>query len=189
MDQQLESQQFLEEGGIPAQEQTASKHKTAIFFLLFFKGLAVFVYLFANWIINNFILVFVVVVLLLACDFWTVKNVAGRLLVGLRWWNEVKEDGTNVWKFESKPQGRKIHSQDSFIFWAALYLTPLVWFVLGLVCIFGFKLQYLLIVSVALCLSCANVYGYWQCQKDAKAKIGSFITSKILSAAAGQGNQ
>ena len=26
-----------------------------------------------------------------------------RLLVGLRWWNEVKDDGENVWIFESKP--------------------------------------------------------------------------------------
>jgi hypothetical protein len=30
------------------------------------------------------------VTLLLAFDFWTVKNVTGRLLVGLRWWNEVR---------------------------------------------------------------------------------------------------
>lgn len=28
-------------------------------------------------------------VTLLAFDFWTVKNVSGRLLVGLRWWNKV----------------------------------------------------------------------------------------------------
>ena len=35
-------------------------------------------------------------------DFWTVKNVSGRILVGLRWWNEVKEDQT-VWIFEAKP--------------------------------------------------------------------------------------
>ena len=27
----------------------------------------------------------------------------GRLLVGLRWWNDVKDDGSNVWVFESKP--------------------------------------------------------------------------------------
>lgn len=183
MDQQAETQIFVEDGGVPIEQQTASKHKTAIFFLLVFKGLALFIYLFANWIIGNFILVFVVVVLLLACDFWTVKNVAGRLLVGLRWWNEVKEDGSNRWKYESKPQGRKIHPQDSFIFWAALYLTPLAWFILGLVCIVSFKLQYLLIVCVAVGLSSANVIGYWKCQKDAKAKIGSYITSKILSAA------
>ena len=29
------------------------------------------------------------IVLLLALDFWTVKNVSGRLMVGLRWRNEV----------------------------------------------------------------------------------------------------
>ena len=27
-----------------------------------------------------------------------------RLLVGLRWWNHVNEDGTNTWKFESAPK-------------------------------------------------------------------------------------
>jgi hypothetical protein len=40
---------------------------------------------------------FVVCVLLFAFDFWTVKNVTGRILVGLRWWNEVKPDGTEEW--------------------------------------------------------------------------------------------
>ena len=44
---------------------------------------------------SSFVFSFVIVVLLLAFDFWTVKNVSGRLLVGLRWWNEVAEDGTN----------------------------------------------------------------------------------------------
>ena len=49
----------------------------------------------------GFVTTFVFIVLLLAFDFWTVKNVSGRLLVGLRWWNEVREDGTNEWLFES----------------------------------------------------------------------------------------
>jgi hypothetical protein len=40
---------------------------------------------------------------LLASDFWTVKNVTGRLLVGLRWWNNIKDDGENEWVFESIP--------------------------------------------------------------------------------------
>ena len=31
------------------------------------------------------------------------QNVTGRLLVGLRWWNDVHEDGTNIWIFESHP--------------------------------------------------------------------------------------
>lgn len=28
------------------------------------------------------------------------KNISGRFLVGLRWWNEVTADGSN-WRFES----------------------------------------------------------------------------------------
>jgi len=43
----------------------------------------------------------VIIVLLLAFDFWTVKNVSGRLLCGLRWWNETGPDGESVWVFES----------------------------------------------------------------------------------------
>lgn len=40
-------------------------------------------------------------VLLSALDFWTVKNVTGRLLVGLRWWNDFDQNGREVWRFES----------------------------------------------------------------------------------------
>ena len=46
-------------------------------------------------------LTFVVVTILSAMDFWTVKNVSGRLLVGLRWWNDVDQAGENNWRFES----------------------------------------------------------------------------------------
>jgi len=42
------------------------------------------------------------VVLLLSMDFWTVKNITGRLMVGLRWWNYVDDDGKSHWIFESK---------------------------------------------------------------------------------------
>jgi hypothetical protein len=34
---------------------------------------AVFIYLFCGWFINNFILSFVILIILLAADFWTVK--------------------------------------------------------------------------------------------------------------------
>jgi hypothetical protein len=47
------------------------------------------------------VLIFILVILLLAADFWNVKNVSGRLLVGLRWWNEVSEEGTSIWVFET----------------------------------------------------------------------------------------
>ena len=59
-------------------------------------------YLFGWIFTTDFIFTFVVIVLLLSFDFWTVKNITGRLLVGLRWWNEIKEDGSEEWIFESK---------------------------------------------------------------------------------------
>ena len=30
-----------------------------------------------------------------------VKNVSGRLLVGLRWWSDADEEGNTTWKFEA----------------------------------------------------------------------------------------
>lgn len=50
-----------------------------------FRGAALFTYFFANFIISSFIIQFLVILTLLSMDFWTVKNITGRLLVGLRW--------------------------------------------------------------------------------------------------------
>lgn len=44
--------------------------------------------------------VFEIVIILNAFDFWTVKNITGRLLVGLRWWSETMENGEDNWVFE-----------------------------------------------------------------------------------------
>jgi len=35
-------------------------------------------------------------------NFWTVKNITGRLLVGLRYWNYVDKTGNNHGIFESR---------------------------------------------------------------------------------------
>ena len=59
---------------------------------------------------DHFIELFLTIILLLAFDFWTVKNVTGRLMVGLRWWNKVEEDGTSTWQFESKKGWRSDHT-------------------------------------------------------------------------------
>lgn len=46
-------------------------------------------FLFLNAFIDEEIATFLIVVILAAFDFWTVKNVTGRLLVNLRWWSEI----------------------------------------------------------------------------------------------------
>ena len=55
------------------------------------------------------------------------QNVSGRLLVGLRWWNNVKDDGSNDWVFESLEDMSEVGPMDSRVFWWALYGTPVLW--------------------------------------------------------------
>ena len=50
-------------------------------------------------------------------DFWTVKNITGRLLVGLRWWNYVDDEGKSHWVYES----RKVLTDDTFYFDCTFY--------------------------------------------------------------------
>lgn len=53
--------------------------------------------------------------LLLAADFWNTKNVAGRLLVGLRWWNETSPEGASIWVFETADVSLpKVHDSDFY---------------------------------------------------------------------------
>jgi len=65
---------------------------------------AILTYLLCGLFSASYVINFVITIALLAIDFWTVKNVTGRLLVGLRWWNDVDELGASTWKFESLDQ-------------------------------------------------------------------------------------
>lgn len=84
-----------------AEQARNCDHPQVAFFHLFFRTAAILTYVFCTWFSANFVRIFIVCVLLLAFDFWTVKNVSGRLLVGLRWWNEILPDGSSEWRFES----------------------------------------------------------------------------------------
>jgi hypothetical protein len=121
-----------------------SHHPTALMFHIGFKLAALFVYLFGGFLSSSFVVSFVFVVLLLAFDFWTVKNVSGRLLVGLRWWNEVKEDGTNEWRFESREDTSRISDLDSRVFWLTLWLTPILWSIFTISTFFSFNYGWML---------------------------------------------
>ncbi|KAI7870560.1 FAM18B, partial [Spinellus fusiger] len=147
-----------------------TSHPIAAFFFIVFRLGALLMYLLGSIFTDNFTLVFVVTILLLAFDFWTVKNISGRLLVGLRWWNEIQEDGSNRWVFESAHPNRPINTGDSRLFWFVLYTTPVLWILLALTALFTLKASWLVIVVVAVVLNVANVYGYTQCDKDAKKK-------------------
>ena len=87
-----------------------SSHPTACIFHILFKLLALLFFTIFGFFIEHKIYCYIVVLTLNAFDFWTVKNVSGRLMVGLRWWSEVQEDGSTTWKYEAKEvRGRALH--------------------------------------------------------------------------------
>ena len=83
------------------------------------------------------VLVFIITLLLLSADFYYLKNIAGRRLVGLRWWNEVNtSSGESHWVFESSdPNTRTINATDKRFFWLSLYATPALWIGLAILAI------------------------------------------------------
>lgn len=79
----------------------ASNPMICIFTIIFKIG-ALVSFILLDIFVSNEAIAYLVVIILSAADFWTTKNISGRILVGLRWWNEVKENGEEVWIFESK---------------------------------------------------------------------------------------
>jgi hypothetical protein len=107
------------------------------------------VYLFGMLFIDNLVMIFIVTILLLAADFYYLKNIAGRRLVGLRWWNEVDPaSGDSHWVFESSEPGTKtINPTDSRFFWLAMYAQPLLWVALAILALIRLKFIWLPLVG------------------------------------------
>lgn len=70
---------------------------------------------------------FIFVLVLAAFDFWVVKNISGRLLVGLRWRSEIDEKGKEQWRFESYDQQYSPNRVDKAFFWGSQVLGTVIW--------------------------------------------------------------
>ena len=141
-----------------------STHPVASLFHVLFKLAAILTYDFGTMFTDNYVLIFVVCVLLLAFDFWTVKNVTGRLMVGLRWESRLREDGTSFWVYEAIEDKSRITSIDSTIFWGAMWVSPLLWALSLVLGILKFNVAWVLIVVVALTLNGINLLGFIRCE-------------------------
>ncbi|XP_012139440.1 putative Golgi apparatus membrane protein-like protein CG5021 isoform X3 [Megachile rotundata] len=168
------------------QNSNKLKHPYVTAFHLAFRVAAVIVYMFCGLFSNSFIASFVTIVLLLSMDFWTVKNITGRLMVGLRWWNYVDDNGKSHWVFESRKgnQQNRINSQEACIFWTALILCPMLWSIFFIIALFGLKIKWLLLVCIAIVLNGANLYGYIKCkmgkEQNVSAATGDFLRRQVI---------
>uniref|UniRef100_A0A2I3HLP9 Golgi apparatus membrane protein TVP23 homolog n=1 Tax=Nomascus leucogenys TaxID=61853 RepID=A0A2I3HLP9_NOMLE len=121
------------------------RHPVASFFHLFFRVSAIIVYLLCELLSSSFISCMVTIIFLLSCDFWAVKNVTGRLMVGLRWWNH-----TSHWVFESRKESseenKTVSEAESGIFWLGLTACPVLWVIFAFSALFSFRVKWLPVV-------------------------------------------
>jgi len=120
-------------------------------------------------------------------DFWTCKNITGRLLVRLRWWNYVKEDGSSHWVFESRKGSARapVSNAESRIFWLSLVVTEVMWVIFVFATLLSLSFKWFMVAGVGVILNGANLYGYIRCKMGSGAKIGSaaksFLGQQVLS--------
>uniref|UniRef100_A0A673GVE2 Golgi apparatus membrane protein TVP23 homolog n=1 Tax=Sinocyclocheilus rhinocerous TaxID=307959 RepID=A0A673GVE2_9TELE len=161
------------------------KHPMASFFHLFFRVSAVLVYLLCGSFGGSFIACMVTIILLLSCDFWTVKNITGRLMVGLRWWNQVDDDGKSRWVFESRKasgsqsSASRSSNAESRIFWLGLIICPIVWVIFAFFALISFKIKWLAVVIMGVVLQGANLYGYVRCKVGARTNLKNMATNYL----------
>ncbi|CAK7214380.1 Golgi apparatus membrane protein tvp23 [Sporothrix curviconia] len=149
-----------------------SSHPITLLTYLAFRAASLLVYLFGLLFTANKVLIFIITVLLLAADFYYLKNIAGRRLVGLRWWNEVDpQSGDSHWVFESSdPASNRVsNATDSRFFWLALYVQPLSWTALAVFAIFRFSVLWLPLLAIALALTITNALAFSRCDKFSQA--------------------
>eukprot|EP00090_Calanus_glacialis_P041982 TRINITY_DN74618_c0_g1_i1.p1 TRINITY_DN74618_c0_g1~~TRINITY_DN74618_c0_g1_i1.p1 ORF type:complete len:213 (-),score=62.69 TRINITY_DN74618_c0_g1_i1:129-767(-) len=161
------------------------KHPVVTFFHLLFRTLALIAYLLCGWFSDSFIGSFVAIILLLSLDFWTVKNITGRFMVGLRWWNYINESGESEWVFEARTEdsAQKMSSTEVYIFWTGLVVAPVFWVLFFFTALFSFKLKWLVLVIIGLTLSTSNLLGYMRCKlgkTDSTATMLSGVANQYL---------
>lgn len=73
-----------------------------LFFVVIFKLMIVFSYVVLPMILISHHHTYQTIVLYALLDFWTIKNVSGRYMLGMRWWIEIDSAGEQRWVFECK---------------------------------------------------------------------------------------
>lgn len=152
-----------------------------LFLHLIFEILAIYCYIWLDHIIDcTDAVVFSVCLIFLCLDFWITKNVTGRFLVGLRWWNttsndlneclgidEVKDENfmsaeivCEFKAFESKYEG----TYDSVIFWWGIYAGIIYWSIIMIIKIFTLNFLWTILSITGALLYAYNGYAFNYCK-------------------------
>lgn len=127
---------------------------------------------------NDKTLCYILVITMCAFDFWTVKNVTGRILVGLRYWSKVLSNGKEVWFFESMGDQSNTNKMDRRIFWTGQYTMAALWMLFAFASFFTFSWTNTVVCLIALTLTGTNLAGYVRCDKKHQNSVGNYFFKK-----------
>eukprot|EP01015_Nassula_variabilis_P021700 TRINITY_DN3894_c0_g1_i4.p1 TRINITY_DN3894_c0_g1~~TRINITY_DN3894_c0_g1_i4.p1 ORF type:complete len:136 (+),score=19.36 TRINITY_DN3894_c0_g1_i4:65-472(+) len=129
-------------------------------------------------------------------SFWTVKNITGRLLVGLRWWSKIKPDGEQDWIFECKLDESKLNSVDKTFFWGGQLIFTGVWLAIFIINTLSLKLTVAFLNLFVFALLIVNLYAYYKCSDEKKKQMsdlatraGSQVAGQVIKSSLMQGNR
>lgn len=171
MEQNQKREEFLGENF----NLTKATHPLLCLIHLGLKIAAVFCYLFLYLIIRSQIHTFIVVIACLSFDFWITKNVTGRILIGMRWWNGEDETEQEGWYFESYDIKIEKSAVDGFVFWWGMIISTGFWGIMFVVKFLGFSLFWGMLVLIGFALNMSNLYGYYLCKKDHEEKLRELL--------------
>lgn len=171
-------------GALPGFLKNAAHPYVCLFHLLF-KGLSIVAYWFVYMLTKDINVTFILTTIFLSLDFWTVKNVTGRILVKLRWWNKINDsDGTSEWIFES---GEKLPSEtssvlDKNVFWIGLYAFPVFWLLAAVSNFLSFSPNFFILNLMGLMFSGTNALGYTKCSRSGQQAVQNWAQNQVVKA-------
>lgn len=148
-------------------------------------------YFFCTWISESFIINFVVTTVLIVTEFWFTKNIGGRRLTGMRWWQVPSSTGSeSTWRFEHRaleqvrplstrscafeateqvaksPLRMQPNFQASKIaitqFWVGMIGLEIFWVIMA---VFAVRSPgYLILCVMAFSFTALNLFGYYKCR-------------------------
>ena len=168
-------------------------HPFVLIFTFIFKAIPVFAYFIIFFIFSDwFIICFSITLLAIAVDFWFTKNISGRILCGLRWWNRIDNNGKSEWIFECLSDEKRVRLSkfEIYCFWILLIVNNVLWILTVLTCTLTFKPHYLVLVIIAAILATTNTIGFVRCyatqakqmKEKLKGKANEILVKKATEA-------
>ena len=181
----IQTDQYADSSPPPPSSATVVRPSGTIFtFFIAFKAAPLFIYLFI-WIICPWtIFQWVFTIVSSAIDFWFTKNVAGRLILGMRWSSRVNEHGESTWLFEHASNLPPEREGQRKSFWLILYSATAIWGLFSFFSLIKFNFGWLFISSISFMLALTNTWGFMKCDKSIKKDLqngaNGFLAGHVL---------